>query len=73
MFRGAGNHEISPLRGSRTTGDHGRLGHHLRGSTQVASAPDRIPAEDMASKIEAMLKPIFLRASKSVPLRPARE
>ena len=35
--------------------------------------PNRIPAEDMASKIEAMLKPIFLRASKSVPLRRARE
>ena len=73
MFRGAGNHEISPLRGSRTTGDHGRLGHHLRGGTQWFQTPDRIPAEDMALKIEAMVKPIFLRASKSVPLRPARE
>src|SRR5271155_3676504 len=28
--------------------------------------PDRIPAEEMAAKIEAMVKPIFFTASKSV-------
>src|SRR5215472_10205000 len=33
--------------------------------------PDRIPAEEMASKIEAMVKPILLSASGSAPRRNA--
>jgi len=31
--------------------------------------PDRIPAEEMASRIEAIVKPILLTASASVPKR----
>jgi hypothetical protein len=73
MFRGAGNHEISPLRGSRTAGDHAAWAIIFGAARRWFQTSDRIPVEDMASKIEAMVKPIFLRASKSVPLRPARE
>ena len=72
MFRGAGNHEISPcadLELLATTAAWAIFGAARR----WFQTPDRIPAEDMASKIEAMVKTIFPRASKSVPLRPARE
>jgi hypothetical protein len=47
---------------SRAAGNYGRLGH-LRGRAPLQT-PDRIPAEEMAAKIEAMVKPIFFTSSK---------
>jgi hypothetical protein len=36
---------------------------HLRAARLWFQTPDRIPAEEMAEKIEAMVKPVFLSAS----------
>ena len=63
MFReGAGNHEIRPGADPEllaTTAAWAIFGAARR----WYQTPDRIPAEEMAAKIEAMVKPIFLTAS----------
>ena len=63
MFReGGGKHEIRPGMDPEllaTTAAWAIFGTARR----WYQAPDRIPAEEMAAKIEAMVKPIFLSAS----------
>jgi AcrR family transcriptional regulator len=63
MFReGGGKHEIRPGMDPEllaTTAAWAIFGAARR----WYQAPDRIPAEEMAAKIEAMVKPIFLSAS----------
>lgn len=66
MFReGAGNHALKPGVESEllaTTAAWAIFGA-ARGWYQT---PDRIPAEEMAGKIEAMVKPVFLSASEQL-------
>jgi AcrR family transcriptional regulator len=66
MFReGAGNHALKPsvdLELLATTAAWAIFGA-ARGWYQT---PDRIPAEEMAGKIEAMVKPVFLGASEQL-------
>jgi AcrR family transcriptional regulator len=63
MFReGAGNHEMAPDADPEmlaTTAAWAIFGAARRWH----QTPDRIPAEEMAAKIEAMVKPIFLTAT----------
>jgi AcrR family transcriptional regulator len=64
MFReGAAHHETAPVVDSAllaTTAAWAVFGAARR----WFQTPDRIPAEEMAAKIEAMVKPIFLSASQ---------
>ena len=46
---------------SSTDHNHGGLGR-LRSRAPLAPHPNRIPAEEMAAKIETMVKPVFLNS-----------
>ena len=63
MFQeGAAHHDVAPGADSQllaTTAAWAIFGAARR----WYQTPDRIPAEEMAAKIEAMVKPIFLSAS----------
>lgn len=66
MFReGAAHHAMTPDVGPdllATTAAWAIFGAARR----WYQTPDRIPAEEMASKIEALVKPVFLSASATV-------
>jgi AcrR family transcriptional regulator len=63
MFHeGAANHPVAPGTDAKLLGTAAAWA--IFGAAQLwYQSPDRIPAEEMASKIEAMVKPIFLAAS----------
>src|ERR1700723_2480844 len=63
MFReGAGNHEIAPGADPKLLATAAAWAI-FGAARQWYRTPNRIPAEQMAAKIEAMVKPIFLTAS----------